>query len=67
RGSNPFSVHTISDRQVQTIYSVNYSAVLSPFDAARRLALIDRLLNEPISLAAREALWATRELLSGSY
>jgi hypothetical protein len=67
RGSNPFAVHTISDRQVQSIYAVNYSAVLSPQEAATRMALIDRFLDAPLSPAARDALWAAYDLLDASY
>lgn len=67
RGSNPFAVHSISDRQIQSIYSVNYSAVLSPEDVTRRLALIHRLLDEPIGPVARDALWAASDLLSSHY
>lgn len=67
RGSNPFAVHSIVDRQVQLIYSVNYSAVLSPEAAASRLALLDRMLEATLSPAARAALWSARDLLTGAY
>ena len=67
RGSNPFAVQTIFDRHVQLIYSVNYSAVLATEDVANRLALIQRLLDEATTPAAREALWAAFDLLEASY
>ena len=67
RDSNPFAVHSIVDRQIQVIYSVNYSAVLSPEAAAARLALLDRMLERALSPAARAALWSARDLLTGYY
>jgi len=67
RGSNPFAVHTIVDRQVQQVYSVNYSAVLSADQAAARLDRIDRLLAVAPSPAARASLWAARDLLGSAY
>jgi len=62
RGNNPYAIHTTVDRQVQIIYSVNYSAVLSA-----RLGLISRLMNETSNPAAISALWDARATLEDHY
>lgn len=67
RSDNPFAVHTIADRQVQVIYSVNYSAVLSTEEVATRLSLIDRLMDVAPGSTAHTSLWAARDLLTTHY
>ena len=63
RGANPYATHTIVDRQVQVLYSVNYSAVLSPADVSTRLDLISRMLDASLGPAANIALARAQKLL----
>jgi hypothetical protein len=67
RGDNSYATHTIVDRQVQVIYSVNYSAVLSADQVTARLGLISRLLNAVSDPAAISALWDARDALINYY
>jgi len=66
-GDNSYATHTIVDRQVQVIYSVNYSAVLSADQVTARLGLISRLLNTVSDPAAISALWDARDALINYY
>lgn len=67
RGDNPYAIHTTVDRQVQIVYSVNYSAMLSAEEVAARLGLISRLLNETVNPLAISALWDARATLEDYY
>jgi hypothetical protein len=67
RGDNSYATHTIVDRQVQVIYSVNYSAVLSAEQVTARLSLISKLLNVASNPAAISALWDARDALINYY
>ena len=66
-GNNPYAIHTTVDRQVQIVYSVNYSAMLSAEEVAARLGLISRLLNETVNPVAISALWDARVTLEDHY
>lgn len=67
RGDNLYATHTTVDRQVQVIYSVNYSAVLSPNQVEARLALISRLMDSSSNLVAIDSLWGARDTLLDYY
>jgi hypothetical protein len=67
RGANSYATHTIVDRQVQVLYSVNYSAVLSPADVSTRLDLISRMLDASPGPAANIALAGAQKLLIDFY
>lgn len=67
RGDNPYAIQTTVDRQVQIVYSVNYSAVLSAEEVTARLGLISRLMNETSNPAAISALWDARATLEDHY
>jgi hypothetical protein len=67
RGANSYAKHTIVDRQVQVLYSVNYSAVLSPADVATRLDLMSRMLDASLGPAANSALAGAQKLLIDFY
>ena len=67
RSPCPFATHTVVDRQVQVIYSVNYSAVLSSAEVDARLALISRVIDSSTNPSATDALWAAQDLLAGYY
>jgi len=62
-----FSVQTIVDRQLQVIYSVNYSAALSPDQVNARLNLIYRFLDASSGVAANQALWSAYDALTRFY
>jgi hypothetical protein len=64
RGNIPYAIHTTVDRQVQIVYSVNYSAVMSSEEVAARLGLISTLMNvtnNPVAISALEDARATLE------
>jgi len=67
RGNNPYAIHTTVDRQVQIVYSVNYSAMLSAEEVAARLNLISRLMSETSNPVAISALWDARATLEDYY
>jgi len=66
-GEAAYATHTIVDRQVQVIYSVNYSAVLPAEQAAARVDLVSRLMEAVGNPAATHALWEARNTLADYY
>jgi hypothetical protein len=62
-GKNPYSTHTIVNRQTQILYNVHASAILTTQEIDHRLALIDRLTEETANPAAIQALEKARSSL----